>query len=511
MLTLAGALSCGEFVGLLGQGICDREEFVRDSILESGLEMGAVGAARGHTFVPLLPLFLAGLVHGRVATPGFIAPSTCSRGIHGCIPNVHGPIRRLQWRTRQAQSSVRSLTASAHSSQSLWTGQVHIPCLGPWSDITDQVTAALPAVSSGLCHIEAHPGTSLVLIDTALFAVAPPIAVAPYRSSSLCLMLMKNRLIYPSGTRLALIRETAEELDTDLAVKVMLRLEACEEMLQSSPFSPKPAFTLAQVALRAALVTRGVNERAIRELEQADEPTPAFKVYESFLDAASTAPEKATAKKAGFVGAALRPETLMPAAQRTAHHISHLLREEAALRNSLLRNADKPEDAHTSVVHPPHRVHVVLDNLRSAYNVGSIFRTADAARCAEVVTCGFTPHPPHPKLSKTGFGAVESVPSRHVDSTLVAVATLQAQGVKVFCMETTDDARSFADVIFPPEALAHRVCAMLMKVPFFRISIGHYAKLTSRRFMWPAGDSIGAWKRRNWGRLQCDGGGRRCH
>jgi 23S rRNA (guanosine2251-2'-O)-methyltransferase len=51
----------------------------------------------------------------------------------------------------------------------------------------------------------------------------------------------------------------------------------------------------------------------------------------------------------------------------------------------------------------------VLDNLRSAYNVGSIYRTADTARVAEVITCGYTPHPPHPKLAKTGFGALESV------------------------------------------------------------------------------------------------------
>ena len=48
----------------------------------------------------------------------------------------------------------------------------------------------------------------------------------------------------------------------------------------------------------------------------------------------------------------------------------------------------------------PHRIHLVLDNVRSAYNVGSIFRSADTAGAAEVVTCGFTPHPPHPKLAK---------------------------------------------------------------------------------------------------------------
>ena len=99
-------------------------------------------------------------------------------------------------------------------------------------------------------------------------------------------------------------------------------------------------------------------------------------------------------------------------------------------------------------------MHVVLDNLRSAYNVGSIFRTADAAHCAEVVTCGFTPHPPHPKLSKTGFGAVESVATRHFDSTLVAISTLQAQGIKVYCMETTEHAVSYADLEFAPSGVA---------------------------------------------------------
>ena len=69
---------------------------------------------------------------------------------------------------------------------------------------------------------------------------------------------------------------------------------------------------------------------------------------------------------------------------------------------------------------PPHNLYLVLDNVRSAYNVGSIFRTADTANCAEVVTCGFTPHPPHPKLAKTAFGALSSVPTDHVESTLHA-------------------------------------------------------------------------------------------
>lgn len=156
----------------------------------------------------------------------------------------------------------------------------------------------------------------------------------------------------------------------------------------------------------------------------------------------------------------------------------------------------RPPTAQVSASLAPHRVHLVLDNVRSAYNVGSIFRTADTARCAEVVTCGFTPHPPNPKLAKTAFGAISSVPSRHVESTLQAVRSLQAQGIAggprvsarlaiasprhatprqprpapthpsprhatpqphpapVYAMETTERSANFASVAFPPGGIA---------------------------------------------------------
>jgi hypothetical protein len=66
------------------------------------------------------------------------------------------------------------------------------------------------------------------------------------------------------------------------------------------------------------------------------------------------------------------------------------------------------------------RIHFVLDNMRCSEEVGSIFRTADAAHCAEVVTCGCTQQP-EAELGKTSF------PTRHIDSTLVAIKTLKAQ------------------------------------------------------------------------------------
>jgi 23S rRNA (guanosine2251-2'-O)-methyltransferase len=148
-----------------------------------------------------------------------------------------------------------------------------------------------------------------------------------------------------------------------------------------------------------------------------------------------------------------RAGTLVPAARRAAHHIRHLLREQAAANAEFLRNNDAAIE--TSRTHlPRHPLHLVLDNVRSAYNVGSIFRTADTARCAEVVTCGFTPHPPNPKLAKTAFGAIESVPTRHEESTIHAVRALQASGIAVYAMETTARSQNYCDVAFPSSGVA---------------------------------------------------------
>lgn len=81
-------------------------------------------------------------------------------------------------------------------------------------------------------------------------------------------------------------------------------------------------------------------------------------------------------------------------------------------------------------------VHIVLDRLRSAYNTGNIFRLADAIGNAEIVTCGYTPHPPHPKLAKTAMGADEFVPFRVFANSYDAVQKLKEEGVKqIFAVE----------------------------------------------------------------------------
>jgi tRNA G18 (ribose-2'-O)-methylase SpoU len=79
----------------------------------------------------------------------------------------------------------------------------------------------------------------------------------------------------------------------------------------------------------------------------------------------------------------------------------------------------------------------VLDHIRSAHNVGSIFRTADGARLEELILCGYTPTPPHKHLAKTALRAVESVPWRHCETVEEAIELLKKRGVQVLGLEYT--------------------------------------------------------------------------
>ena len=96
-----------------------------------------------------------------------------------------------------------------------------------------------------------------------------------------------------------------------------------------------------------------------------------------------------------------------------------------------------------------HKIHLVLDNIRSALNVGSIFRSADAAACVEILTCGYTPHPPHKKIDKTALGAQNYVTTRHFESTRDAIMQLKREGVTVLALETTSNAESHTKYKYP--------------------------------------------------------------
>ena len=82
---------------------------------------------------------------------------------------------------------------------------------------------------------------------------------------------------------------------------------------------------------------------------------------------------------------------------------------------------------------------IVLDNIRSQNNIGSVFRTADAFRLSGVFLCGITATPPHREIHKTALGATESVNWRYFNSTREAVSELISMGYKIIAVEQTVD------------------------------------------------------------------------
>ena len=97
---------------------------------------------------------------------------------------------------------------------------------------------------------------------------------------------------------------------------------------------------------------------------------------------------------------------------------------------------------------------VVLDNVRSAYNVGSAFRSADAFGVSRVYLCGICAVPPSAEIHKTALGAEEAVPWQHFADTLEAVAALKAEGYTVVSVEQTENSVKLAAGDVPPEARA---------------------------------------------------------
>ncbi len=79
----------------------------------------------------------------------------------------------------------------------------------------------------------------------------------------------------------------------------------------------------------------------------------------------------------------------------------------------------------------------VLENVRSAYNVGSVFRTADAFLLEAIYICGYTARPPHKEIRKTALGADETVSWKHFASAALAIESLKEEGYKVYAIEQT--------------------------------------------------------------------------
>lgn len=87
-------------------------------------------------------------------------------------------------------------------------------------------------------------------------------------------------------------------------------------------------------------------------------------------------------------------------------------------------------------------VTLVLDNVRSEMNVGSVFRTADAFLIERICLCGITPQPPKPEIHKTALGAEESVSWQYYPTALAAIEQLKADGYKICSVEQVHDSVS---------------------------------------------------------------------
>ena len=83
---------------------------------------------------------------------------------------------------------------------------------------------------------------------------------------------------------------------------------------------------------------------------------------------------------------------------------------------------------------------IILDNIRSLNNIGSVFRTADAFLIEKIYLCGITARPPHKDIQKTALGATETVTWEYVEDTLELVTKLQQEGKKVYAIEQAENA-----------------------------------------------------------------------
>jgi 23S rRNA (guanosine2251-2'-O)-methyltransferase len=95
---------------------------------------------------------------------------------------------------------------------------------------------------------------------------------------------------------------------------------------------------------------------------------------------------------------------------------------------------------------------VVLDNVRSMHNVGSIFRSSDAFLLEGIYLCGYTPRPPHRDIHKTALGATETVHWEYHEAIMPALQSLQQNGYTLFAVEQAEGSILLQGLDFSPEA-----------------------------------------------------------
>ena len=105
------------------------------------------------------------------------------------------------------------------------------------------------------------------------------------------------------------------------------------------------------------------------------------------------------------------------------------------LTNEEIASRRVPKDLVSRVERLP--IYCMLDNIRSLYNVGSMFRTSDGALVKKLFLCGYTPKPPRKEIEKTALHATETVPWEYRTDPLEALSTVRSSGIRICVLEQT--------------------------------------------------------------------------
>lgn len=126
-----------------------------------------------------------------------------------------------------------------------------------------------------------------------------------------------------------------------------------------------------------------------------------------------------------------------------------------------------------------HQITVILEDIRSALNVGAIFRTSDGALIEKLCLTGITPYPPHNRIPKTALGSIDTVPWEQNRNSQQVVEQIAKQ-MPIIAIELTDDAEIYTDFDFPaPTAIILgneitgvskanlKQCVRIVKIPMY--------------------------------------------
>jgi len=116
------------------------------------------------------------------------------------------------------------------------------------------------------------------------------------------------------------------------------------------------------------------------------------------------------------------------------------------LKNIELNRLDVKEFKTTSKI----PLIVILDNIRSLNNIGSVFRTSDAFVVEKIYLCGITAQPPHKDIHKTALGATDSVDWEYVEDTQLLIERLKDSKIKVASIEQAENATMLQDFVVEP-------------------------------------------------------------